>query len=87
MMKTYFLASAGCPRRAVDSQKIADYLETNNLEYTQDFKQADLIIVSTCAALKSREDLSKTAVSWYQKQKHPNAKIVVAGCLGKLIRR
>jgi tRNA A37 methylthiotransferase MiaB len=37
-MKTYFLASAGCPRRAVDSQKIADYLETNNLEYTQDFK-------------------------------------------------
>ena len=59
-MKTYFLASAGCPRRAVDSQKIADYLETNNLEYTQDFKQADLIIVSTCAALKSREDLSKT---------------------------
>ena len=83
-MKTYFLASAGCPRRAVDSQKIADYLETNNLEYTQDFKQADLIIVSTCAALKSREDLSKTAVTWYQEQKHQNAKIVVAGCLGKI---
>ena len=41
-MKTYFMASAGCPRRAVDSQKIADYLETNNLEFTQDFKQADL---------------------------------------------
>ena len=84
MMKTYFLASAGCPRRAVDSQKIADYLEANNLVYTQDFKQADLIVVSTCAALKSREDLSKTAVSWYQKQKHENAKIVVAGCLGKI---
>ena len=83
-MKTYFLASAGCPRRAVDSQKIADYLEANNLVYTQDFKQADLIVVSTCAALKSREDLSKTAVSWYQKQKHQNAKIVVAGCLGKI---
>ena len=83
-MKTYFLASAGCPRRAVDSQKIADYLETNNLEYTQDFKQADLIIVSTCAALKSREDLSKTAVTWYQEQKHQGAKIVVAGCLGKI---
>jgi MiaB/RimO family radical SAM methylthiotransferase len=83
-MKTYFLASAGCPRRAVDSQKIADYLETNNLEYTQDFKQADLIIVSTCAALKSREDLSKTAVTWYQEQKHRDAKIVVAGCLGKI---
>ena len=84
MMKTYFLASAGCPRRAVDSQKIADYLEANNLVYTQDFKEADLIIVSTCAALKSREDLSKTAVSWYLKQKHQNAKIVVAGCLGKI---
>jgi len=83
-MKTYFLASAGCPRRAVDSQKIADYLETNNLEYTQDFKHADLIIVSTCAALKSREDLSKTAVTWYQEQKRQDAKIVVAGCLGKI---
>ncbi|MGD9238008.1 MAG: hypothetical protein PVF09_15095, partial [Desulfobacterales bacterium] len=63
-MKTYYLASAGCPRRAVDSQKIADYLETNNIKYTQDVKKADLIIVSTCAALKSREDLSKTAVTW-----------------------
>jgi MiaB/RimO family radical SAM methylthiotransferase len=84
MMKTYFLASAGCPRRAVDSQKIADYLETNNLKYTQDFKQADLIIVSTCAALKSREDLSKTAVTWYLEHKHRDAKIVVAGCLGKI---
>ena len=83
-MKTYYLASAGCPRRAVDSQKIADYLETNNLEYTQDVKEADLIIVSTCAALKSREDLSKTAVTWYQEQKRQDAKIVVAGCLGKI---
>jgi len=83
-MKTYYLASAGCPRRAVDSQKIADYLETNNLKYTQEVKQADLIIVSTCAALKSREDLSKTAVTWYQEQKHRDAKIVVAGCLGKI---
>ncbi len=83
-MKTYFLASAGCPRRAVDSQKIADYLETNNLEYTQDFKHADLIIVSTCVALKSREDLSKTAVTWYQERKRQDAKIVVAGCLGKI---
>jgi MiaB/RimO family radical SAM methylthiotransferase len=68
----------------VDSQKIANYLETNNMVYTQDFKQADLIIVSTCAALQSREDLSKTAVAWYQEQKHQNAKIVVAGCLGKI---
>ena len=83
-MKTYYLASAGCPRRAVDSQKIADYLETNNLTYTREVKQADLIVVSTCAALKSREDLSKTAVSWYQEQKRRDAKIVVAGCLGKI---
>ena len=83
-MNTYYLASAGCPRRAVDSQKIADYLETNDLKYTQEVKQADLIIVSTCAALKSREDLSKTAVIWYQEQKRRDAKIVVAGCLGKI---
>jgi len=83
-MKTYYLASAGCPRRAVDSQKIADYLEANNLKYTQDFKKADLIIVSTCAALKSREDLSKTAITWYQKKKTDHSKIVVAGCLGKI---
>ena len=83
-MKTYYLASAGCPRRAVDSQKIADYLEANNLHFTQDFKKADLIIVSTCAALKSREDLSKTAITWYQEQKNQDSKIVVAGCLGKI---
>ena len=83
-MKTYYLASAGCPRRAVDSQKIADYLEANNLQFTQDFKKADLIIVSTCAALKSREDLSKTAITWYQEQKDQDSKIVVAGCLGKI---
>jgi len=69
-MKTFFLASAGCPRRAVDSQKIVNYLETNDLEYTENFKQADLIIVSTCAALKSREDLSKSE-SLIIKRKRP----------------
>ena len=83
-MKTFFLASAGCPRRAVDSQKIVNYLETNDLEYTDNFKQADLIIVSTCAALKTREDLSKTAITFYQEKKSPEARIVIAGCLGKI---
>jgi MiaB/RimO family radical SAM methylthiotransferase len=83
-MKTFFLASAGCPRRAVDSQKIVNYLETNDLEYTENFKQADLIIVSTCAALKTREDLSKSAITYYQKEKARNSKIVIAGCLGKI---
>ena len=83
-MKTFFLASAGCPRRAVDSQKIVNYLETNDLEYTENFKQADLIIISTCAALKSREDLSKSAIIYYQEEKAPDSKIVIAGCLGKI---
>jgi len=83
-MKTFFLCALGCPRRGIDSQKIFNYLETNGYSFTEDYRHAKLIVISTCAFVKDRENQSIQALNYYRDNRHNNSKIVVAGCLSKI---
>lgn len=84
MMKTFFLCALGCPRRGIDSQKIYNYLESNGYSFTEDYRHANLIVISTCAFVKDRENQSIQALNYYRDNRHNNSKIVVAGCLSKI---
>lgn len=83
-MKTFFLCALGCPRRGIDSQKIYNYLETNGMEFTEDYAHADLIVISTCAFVKDREDQSLQAIQYYRAARAKHSKMVVAGCLSRI---
>jgi len=83
-MKNFHLCALGCPRRGIDSQKIYDYLEANGWSFTEDYRDANLIVVSTCAFVKDREDQSLQAIDYYRKNLEDHAKIVVAGCLSEI---
>ena len=83
-MKTFFLCALGCPRRGIDSQKIYNYLESNGYSFTKDYRHANLIVISTCAFVKDREDQSIQALNYYRDNRHNNSKIVVSGCLSKI---
>ena len=83
-MKTFFLCALGCPRRGIDSQKIYNYLESNGYSFTKDYQHANLIVISTCAFVKDREDQSIQALNYYRDNRHNNSKIVVSGCLSKI---
>ena len=84
MMKTFFLCALGCPRRGIDSQKIYNYLESNGYSFSEDYRHANLIVISTCAFVKDRENQSIQALNYYRDNRHNNSKIVVAGCLSKI---
>ncbi|MEJ2473020.1 MAG: radical SAM protein [Desulfobacterales bacterium] len=84
MRKTFFLCALGCPRRGIDSQKIYNYLESNGYSFSEDYRHANLIVISTCAFVKDRENQSIQALNYYRDNRHDNSKIVVAGCLSKI---
>lgn len=82
-MKTFYLCEVGCPRRRLDAQKICSYLIANGISYTEYYKKADLIVIVTCAFIKSAEDISIDAIKYYVKR-NKKARIIVAGCLSQI---
>jgi len=83
-MKTFYLCALGCPRRGIDSQKIYNYLEANGYRFSEDYQNADLVVISTCAFVQERENQSVQAIEYYRAQRRDDAAMVVSGCLSKI---
>jgi len=77
------LISLGCPKNLVDSEIILGNLAKANFTLTSDWKHSDVVIINTCAFLKSAvaeaEKYIKQALSY--KKNGKIKKIIVAGCL------
>ena len=52
--------------------------------FTEDYRHANLIVISTCAFVKDREDQSLQAINYYRDNRPENSKIIVSGCLSKI---
>jgi ribosomal protein S12 methylthiotransferase len=83
-MKAY-IVSLGCPKNLTDSEVLMGQLSDAGYEITLDPSAADIIIVNTCAFLKSARDESLGVIKemsiW--KKKGRCKKLYVAGCLPK----
>ena len=78
------LITLGCAKNLVDSETLAGMLQENGLSFTDDIKNADAIILSTCAFVYSAR---KEAYGYIKKIcgiKDKNQIFVVAGCLPQL---
>lgn len=76
-MKIYPI-SLGCAKNSVDLEVL---LANLNMEITDDFSQADIILINTCAFI---EDAKKEAIDTILasiEDKRPKQKIIVSGCL------
>ena len=81
-MEKIYLISLGCPKNLVDSENIMAILGEKNYVLTDSAKDADIIIVNTCAFLKAAVMESKTAIKQLVSyKKHKSQKLVVCGCL------
>jgi MiaB/RimO family radical SAM methylthiotransferase len=76
-----YIASNGCDRRLLDSQKITDFFKADNHFITKVPKEADYIFVNTCAMSQTAED---TSVNLIKKHLGYKAKLVVHGCLPQI---
>jgi len=80
MEKIHF-TSLGCPRNLVDSEVMLGILLQAGYEITPDLKEADYLVVNTCAFLESSRQESKDTIQELLDSKKELAKLVVTGCM------
>jgi tRNA A37 methylthiotransferase MiaB len=82
--KRAYLFNTGCIRRALDSTRVYEYLLENGWSFTNNIAAADLVIVSTCAAVERSEELSTVALRQVAKKIRKRTKLIITGCLPKV---
>jgi len=85
MRRVYFLP-LGCYRNQVDSEKYAAWLKNKGFKIVSSLKQADILIINTCAFIAAAREESVEAIkeALLLKRKKKIRKLIVAGCLVKL---
>ncbi|MCY4180349.1 MAG: tRNA (N6-isopentenyl adenosine(37)-C2)-methylthiotransferase MiaB [Litoreibacter sp.] len=83
--KKLFIKTYGCQMNVYDSERMAEALESDGYEQTQDMNDADMILLNTChirekAAEKVYSDLGRLKDLHDEK---PDLKIGVAGCVAQ----
>jgi tRNA A37 methylthiotransferase MiaB len=71
----------GCDRSMLDATHIVKYLKANDYEITNNFQDADLILMGACGVTSKAEKYSIKYLSIANKKKKVLAQLVVFGCL------
>ncbi|MDR0850385.1 MAG: 30S ribosomal protein S12 methylthiotransferase RimO [Christensenellaceae bacterium] len=80
--KTVGFVSLGCDKNRVDTESIITTLYANGFKTTGNINDAQIIIINTCAFLKSaRDEALATMLEMLDYKKTSAEKIIVAGCL------
>jgi ribosomal protein S12 methylthiotransferase len=79
----FFVETLGCPKNAVDSDKVVASLLADGLTPAAAAEDADLIVVNTCAFVEAaRQESIDTALALAD-LKRPDARLVVTGCMAE----
>lgn len=86
--KKLFLESYGCQMNFSDSEIVASILIDEGFSTTQNFEEADVIFVNTCAIRDNAENRVRQRLQDYKKvkKKNPNALIGVLGCMAERLK-
>jgi ribosomal protein S12 methylthiotransferase len=71
--------SLGCPKALVDSERILTRLRAEGYLLTQDYFDADLVVINTCGFIESAIRESLDAIGEALRE---NGRVIVTGCLG-----
>ncbi|RLJ70115.1 tRNA-i(6)A37 thiotransferase enzyme MiaB [Hydrogenivirga caldilitoris] len=85
MGKKYFIKTFGCQMNFNDSERIRGILRTLGYEPTDNWEEADLILLNTCTIREKPDQKVLSHIGEYRKvkEKNPNALIAVSGCLAQ----
>lgn len=86
--KKMFLESYGCQMNFADSEIVASILIDKGYVTTQNFLEADVIFVNTCAIRENAESRVRQRLQDYKKVKknNPDALIGVLGCMAERLK-
>jgi ribosomal protein S12 methylthiotransferase len=81
--RRFFVETLGCPKNAVDTEKMVGALLGDGLLPAASAEDADLVVVNTCAFIEAaREDSIETILALAAARK-PGAQLVATGCLAE----
>lgn len=80
-MKKFFLEGYGCSLNISETQKIDEFLESNNFERTDKLNSADFVIINTCSVKQVTEQRMFSRIEFFLNNKKSSSKIIVFGCL------
>lgn len=80
----YINASLTCLKTRAYAQKAYNYLILNGLIFIKDFREADFIIIDTCAYCQAKQDDSIKAIKHFTKRRKNGSTIIIIGCLPKI---
>jgi ribosomal protein S12 methylthiotransferase len=80
---TFFVETLGCPKNAVDSEKVAGSLVADGLVAADAPEAADLVVVNTCAFVEEARRESIDVTLDLAAARKPGARLVVTGCLAE----
>ncbi len=83
--KRVYINTIGCQMNVYDSGQLMTILKAHGFQETHEVEQADLIIVNTCAIREKAVQKMASFIGRFAglKQKKPDARMVVAGCVAQ----
>jgi ribosomal protein S12 methylthiotransferase len=83
MPARFHVETLGCPKNAVDSDKLTAGLLADGLAPAASVEEAELVVVNTCAFVEAaRQESIDTALA-VAEARQPGAKLVVTGCMAE----
>ncbi|MFI5052968.1 MAG: 30S ribosomal protein S12 methylthiotransferase RimO [Acidimicrobiia bacterium] len=79
----FFVETLGCPKNAVDSDKVTASLLADGFTPAADAEQADLVVVNTCAFIEAARQESIDTILALAARRKPGARLVVTGCMAE----
>ncbi|MEO0144534.1 MAG: MiaB/RimO family radical SAM methylthiotransferase [candidate division WOR-3 bacterium] len=83
LKKAYYI-TFGCRTNFYDTELIKSNLEKVGIVETSDLKEADYIIINSCAVTQKAESDSKHALHKALREKKENAKVIFTGCVARI---
>jgi ribosomal protein S12 methylthiotransferase len=79
----FYVETLGCPKNAVDSDKVTASLVADGLVPASSPAEAELVVVNTCAFVEAARQESIDVTLALAEARRPGAKLVVTGCLAE----
>src|SRR5688572_9619400 len=83
MAGRFHIETLGCPKNAVDSDKVRASLVADGLEPASGPDTADVVVVNTCAFVDAARRESIDTILALASTRKPGARLVVTGCLAE----
>ena len=83
-MKKFYMMWSQCMENRLEAFLFKDYFMRNGMTAVGSPCEAEVIFIFTCGFTQEREDVSIKMIEQAQRNKKPNAEIIVCGCLTRI---